>query len=511
MSGEELLAKLCEDTKTLLELHLQKQPVAVVASVDAMEALLRQWLAGLGHAMLASWTATIEAIAQRLGGHCPKCGAQRHCKRRATTPMRVDLLGFSVKLPKLYLECGHCDAPGVSITRLLTGIGDGAASGELELMAAYCGAEHSYGKASRDLAVHHGAVVERTAVRRMALEVEATAVAWAEQERQKALARVAGEARTEGTAQLMLQGDGGTVRTGRLAPCQRGDAGYRHKSPKRGLPKRKRVTEKREVITLDVRVPGVMESSALDVLVPILALPAERERRMLALAARAGLGDNTQMLGLGDLGSGLPQAFDEAFVGYNAFYSADWQHVRKYVQEAAAVLTFTDQDASRWERQLRDAIWKRDERKRDKLLKKARSHRVEELPTYLERCPLAALQTYLTNNWRYLQSAQLKQLAVDFVSARAEAQVRDRTKARFVVPGAWRVENLEPKATLRAIIAEGRWDAFRSAYLEQRRSSHATLLEARLTTAVAEGRLDAAAIAKFHSTALPTKEFQAAA
>jgi hypothetical protein len=495
MTGEELLAKLCEDTKDLLSLHLRQLPGATIASVDWMEGLVRQWLAGLGRAMYASWTTIIAALAREVGGCCPKCGAERRCKQRAGAPMRVVLLGFEVTVPKLYLECGHCDAPGVSITRLLTGLGDGTTSGELALMAGYCAAEHSYGKASRDLAVHHGQAVERTAVRRLALPVEQAAVAWVEHERATALARVAGEARTEGVAQLMLQGDGGTVRTGWLAPCDRGDAGYGHKSAKLGRAKRKRVTEKREVITLDVRVPGAVAASVMDVVLPHLAPPGERERRMLALAARAGLGDNTHMLGLGDLGSELPEAFGEAFVGYDACYSADWQHVRKYVHEAAAVLTGLD--PARWARQLLDALWKRDERRRDRWLTKAQAHRVAQLPAHLERCPLAVLRTYLTNNWRYLQSARLKALGVDFVSARAEAQVRDRTKARFSVPGAWRVENVEPKATLRTIIAEGRWESFRHAYLEARRTVFTTQLGQRLTQAVSEGRLAPGAVATF--------------
>lgn len=79
--------------------------------------------------------------------------------------MTVSVLGLRVSVPKLYLEC-DCGEVGVSITRLLTGLSSGAKSAELELMAAYCGAEHSYGKASRDLEVHHGQPVERTAVRR---------------------------------------------------------------------------------------------------------------------------------------------------------------------------------------------------------------------------------------------------------------------------------------------------------------------------------------------------------
>jgi hypothetical protein len=449
MTGDELAAKLCQEIKALVTPHLRSHPVATVAS------------------MFAAWMEVLEEEARRLGSLCPRCGQERRCKRRLAAPMRIELLGAEVILPKLYLECGHCGAPGVSIIRLLTDLGDGAASVELELAAAYCASQHSYGKASRDLEVHHGTKVERTAVRRMAMTVEAFAVAWVETERQAALARVSGEARTVGAAELMLQGDGGTVRTGRLVPCVRGDEAHGKKSRKRGLPRRKRLTEKREVITLDVRVPGTMTATALDLLVPVLSPPGERERRMLALAARAGLGDNTQVLGLGDLGSELPQAFDEAFAGYDAFYSADWQHQRKYVKEAAAILA--DLDAGRWERSMRDAIWKRDARRRDALFKKAAEHRV----------------------------AELKARGVDFVSARAEAQVRDRTKARFCVPGAWRVENLEPKATLRAIIADGRWVSFRRAWLANRRATFASQLEKRLMQAVTEGRLTPAAANAF--------------
>lgn len=245
-------------------------------------------------------------------------------------------------------------------------------------------------------------------------------MAWVEAQRQAALARVSGEARVQGVAELMLQGDGGTVRTGRLAPCERGDPGHGKKSAKRKLPRRKRITEKREVITLDVRVPGTVSTAAMDVMVPILSPQAERERRMLALASRAGLGENTKMLGLGDLGSGLPQAFDEAFTGYDATYSGDWHHQRNYVHKAAQVLTGLD--SSRWERQMRDAIWERDVRRRDALLKKAAEHRVPTLPAHLERCPVATLKTYLTNNWEYLRSAEFQARGVDYVSARAEAK-----------------------------------------------------------------------------------------
>jgi hypothetical protein len=67
--------------------------------------------------------------------------------------------------------------------------------------------------------------------------------------------------------------------------------------------------------------------------------------------------------------------------------------------------------------------------------------------------------------------------------------VRDRTKSRFRTPGAWREENIEGKATLRAIIADGRWPEFHADYLRQRARSFTARFYAETAAAVAEGRL----------------------
>lgn len=469
-------------TPALLEL-----PLCKLASVDAMEAVARALARCVLEQVLDAWKDALGRTALELGRSCPGCGEERKCKTRSGHPMRLELLGVELTVPKLYLECDRCEAPGVSITRLLTGLSSGDTSAEVELAAGYCAAEHSYGKASRDMQVHYGRPVERTAVRRMALEVERSALAFAQEQRKEATERISGERKTVGLARLMLQGDGGTVRTGVLLACERGDPGYGKKTPKRGGLRRKRPEQKRELITLDVRQPDETEPSALDVVVPITATEGEREGRMLALAARKGLGDNTQIIGLGDLGSRLPQAFDEAFVGYNALYSGDWKHTCNYVENAAAVLEGID--PHRWEKKMKDALWKRNERVRDRLLVQAHDHRVKKLPEHFERCPVQALDTYVHNNWKYLQAARLKEMGVDFVSARAEAQVRDRTKARFRVAGAWREENLEGKATLRAIIAEGSWLKFRAYYLERTAARFNQQFQQRLEQAVAESRI----------------------
>jgi len=484
-----LIAQLAAVVKDEFGKFCCQHPLVQLTSIDWVEGVIRPTMKALAHAAIQAWSDALKQLALEMGATCPSCGKTRKCKRRLGQSMHISLLGMSFYLPKLYLECGHCSAPGVSITKLLTGLRSGDTSAELKLNAAYLSAEHSYGKAGRDLGVHYGEAIERTQVRRLALEVEKEAVVFAEGARRKALKPLSREGRRLGVARLMLQGDGGSVRTGILMACEPGDPGYGKNSPKRGKPKRKRVTQGREIITLDVREPGETTASALDVVVPHQAGEGERSRRMLALAARKNLGSNTQVIGLGDMGSSLPAAFAEAFVDYDAFYSADWKHVCDYVRGAAAVLVGLDNE--QWGKEMRDALWNRDRVRRDGLLKTARKHRMRRLPHHLKKCPVKALKTYVTNNWMNLQSARLKEMGVDYVSARAESQVRDRTKSRFSVPGAWRVENLEPKATLRSIIAEGRWASFRRHFLDEADARHEKDLQERIEAALEEGRLSA--------------------
>lgn len=503
----ELIARLVGVVKDHARDHLRGLPVQEVAALDRVEAFARELAHRMTEGVFQAWVQALEEIAIEAAGPCPGCGGTRKCKRRPSAPMQVCVLGLEFSVPKLYLEC-DCEAPGVSITRLLTGLSSGDKSGELELMAGYCAAEHSYGKASRDLEVHHGPPIERTAVRRMALEVERVALEFAENERHELLEQVAQEQRREGKARLMLQGDGGMVRTGKLVPCVRGDSGFGKKTPKTKRPRRKRPTQYREIITLDVREPGEMTASALDVVVPITAPEGERARRMLALAARKGLGDNTQVFGLGDMGSVLAESFDEAFVGHDAIYSADWKHTCDYVDKVAEHLE--GPQPQRWVKAMKNAVWNRERNKADKLIASARKRRVQELPTHLERCPVEALATYIDNNWDRFHAKDFKNKGLDFVSARGESQVRDRTKHRYSVPGAWRQENLEGKATLRAIIADGRWPIFREHYLRARQHEFERQLAGRLRHAVVQGRLSSDCLDNLGASA-PTSEALAAA
>lgn len=506
----ESIARVVDAVKDHVRHHLRCLPVHEAVSLDAVEGVARDIARRTSEAVFEAWTVVLEEVALATAGTCPGCSRARKVKRRPDAAMEVFVLGLKVQVPKLYLEC-DCGEVGVSITRLLTDLSSGDKSGELELMAAHSGAEQSYGKASASLEVHHGEPIERTAVRRMALEVEKEALEFAESERREMLKLAGEERRREGKPRLMATGDGGIVRTGTLVECARGDPGYGKKTPKTKRPRRKRPTQCREIINLDVREPGETTASALDVVVPITAPEGERSRRILALAMRKGLGDNTEVFGLGDMGSELAVSFDEAFVGRDpaAIYSADWKHTADYVAKAGALLEGPHPD--RWIKSMKGALWNRQRKKADKLIAQARERRVAELPAHLEKCPVAALATYVNNNWTRLNAKEFKQKGLDYVSARAESQVRDRIKSRYSVPGAWREENLEGKATLRAIIADGRWPVFREHYMRTRREQFAAGLAQRLRDAVAQGRIGSDTLTRFGVSAASQEPLAAAA
>jgi hypothetical protein len=475
---------------------LEGQTPSQCASLHVIDELALELTRAVYQAVFETWAGLVDEVAVQSCRPCPECGKPRKCRWRKQQPMKVELLVGTVLIGKPYLSCGTpgCRSPGLSVARLLTGLSSGDTSTVLRLEAARQAAQGSYSKAQRALGDYtFGRELDRTKLRRLALEVEEAAMEFTEWRRQQACEQVEQEGRREGVDLLILEGDGGKVRVGALHPLEPGQPGYGETTPVRRLPKRRRETTFREVITLDVRQLGEVEASALDVMVPVLSPEGERSRRMLALAARKGLGDNTEVYGLGDMGSGLASAFEEAFFAYKAFWAADRKHTWDYIYEAASVLEGLD--AAQWGENMRQAVLDRDEKQRDALLEQAEAHRVARLPETYERCPLHALQSYLHNNWDHMRFREMEQRNLPTVSARAEAQVRDRTKDRFSVAGAWNVENIEGKATLRSIISEGSYGRFVQWYCSRQEQAFSRKLKLRLDTAVAEKRVTAAAVA----------------
>lgn len=502
-----VLRDLADCAAAQVDAYLMSLPASLCVSVQFVDRLALEIGQAISRSVAATWGRRIEELAVRWGRRCPKCGKRRKCLWRKAASMEVGLLLGNLTLGKPYLACGTpgCEGRGLSVVRLLTGLSSGDSSPLLKIEAARQAAATSYGKAQRALVDHPlGRKVDRAKLRRIALEVEQAAMEFAEGRRVEASRRLEREGSQEGAALLVIEGDGGKVRVGNLRPPLPDEAGYGKVTPVRELPKRRRETTYREVITLDARKLGEVDATALDVMVPITAPEGERARRMLTLAGRKGLGDNTEVYGLGDMGSGLAAAFEEAFVGYQAAWHADKKHTWDYVTGAASVLEGVDREA--WGHAMRHAILDRHLERCEQLLEQARQHRIPVLPDAYEGCPVHALDTYLHNNWRHMRFKEMEDRGLPTVSARAEAQVRDRTKGRFSVAGAWNVANIEGKATLRALIDEGSFGEFLRWYLAQEEQSFTCDLRSRLDEAIADGRLTVKAALELLDTSLAVSD-----
>jgi hypothetical protein len=341
------LRDLADCVAARVDAHFMTQPAGQCISVQFVERLALEVGQAMSRAVAAVWASRIEELAVRWGQRCPVCGKPRKCLWRKAASMEVGLLQGNLSLGKPYLACvtPGCQGRGLSVVRLLTGLSSGDSSPVLKLEAARQAAATSYGKAQRALGDHPlGRHVDRAKLRRLSLEVEGAAMEFAEGRRVEATTRLEREGIQKGVPLLVMEGDGGKVRVGDLRPPRPDEPGYGKVTTVRELPRRRRETTYREVITLDARQLGEVEATALDVLVPVTAPEGERARRMLALAGRKGLGDNTEVYGLGDMGSGLAASFQEAFEGYQAAWHADKKHTWDYVAAAAAVIEDLDRD-----------------------------------------------------------------------------------------------------------------------------------------------------------------------
>ncbi|MEN8176512.1 MAG: hypothetical protein ABFS23_12160, partial [Pseudomonadota bacterium] len=96
--------------------YLANLPLCEMVSITEAQTLGSAAAEAASRAVFAAWNAILIAVAKDLGSDCPGCGHRRKCKTRPKDPLRITVLGMDIEVPKLYLECGHCQAPGVSIT-----------------------------------------------------------------------------------------------------------------------------------------------------------------------------------------------------------------------------------------------------------------------------------------------------------------------------------------------------------------------------------------------------------
>ena len=218
---------------------------------DAWEQMVRQFIQQLGQKALEVWAEVKMEQAQEQARLCP-CGQRRHRHKLKPFWWLSTLGPVEIEAPQLRCPKGHGrDRP----FQRLTGLKCRGKSLALQRVLTDFGAEKSFQKASEQLREHYGVELHPSGVRRVVREQAQRAQGFVEREHQEALKRYERQKRRrEGKGWLIVESDGSMVRTGELEGDPQGGL-----SPKRHLPKRRRLTLWREVRLSTVEVPGEEE------------------------------------------------------------------------------------------------------------------------------------------------------------------------------------------------------------------------------------------------------------
>mgnify|MGYP006305542581 CR=1 FL=1 len=139
-----LTTEIVDFAKEKIADFLKDLSLVELANIDIIQEYFSKIATMFSRAAFDVWAKALTEIGKEIAWICPQCGHKRKPKLRLQEPMKITVLGLELKIPKVYMECRYCDAPGIGITRVLTGLLSGATDIEVKLKAAYCGAKESY-------------------------------------------------------------------------------------------------------------------------------------------------------------------------------------------------------------------------------------------------------------------------------------------------------------------------------------------------------------------------------
>lgn len=301
------------------------------------------------------------------------------------------------------------------------------------------GAEEAYAPAARRFEEHYGFEVGRTTILRVVEKVAGQAAELMTKKIGEGLALFDKPlAENPGVPEMLAEMDGCELRTGRLV-----DGPPAERTPVRGLPKRKRTTEWRDVRLAFARPMGEVEPTFAGGLAPY----AEITRGLFGVAALRGLTSKTKVVAVADGGNGLKEALAEQFPDMQ--FILDWPHFREHVIETALAMGLEGDDK---ERQIA-TITARVE---------AGHHAVvlAELEAYegpgKER--VERLHNHLTRFADSIHYDQYKERGWPIGSGEIESGHRYVPQKRLKLPGTWWTEtNLKAMLALRIVRANGWW------------------------------------------------------
>ena len=178
---------------------------------------------------------------------------------------------------------------------------------------------------------------------------------------------------------------------------------------------------------------------------------------MLAAAARAGLGDETRIHGVFDMGRWIHSQFEEQFAPYPHSACADISHVTAYLTDAGRELVPDRAVAFGMEhkRRLLDG-------EIEPVLHRLHGHRCvgECVHNDVGECVARVARRYLENHRQYLDYPPILAQQLPVGSGEAESGIRHLIKKRLDVAGAWTEDNGQRMLALISVRASGLWEDF---------------------------------------------------
>lgn len=453
MSREAMVALVLAAVKPKMANYLETLAPETSLRLNGLEVEVRALMGEIQEGLWESVLEWVEAQAQRAGRICPQCRRNREAQSKTVS---IPLLGLSLELPVTYFYCRRCGL-GSCPVREWMGVHAGDTSLRLEQAVTALIVELSAGATSKQMEAQHGQEVEQAKVMRIAQAVGRDAVAFEKEHQARALK--AGTAPVAKRVPLLLvSGDGGAVSVGALdRPPKREDLTEEDLTPIRHLPKGTRPRTGREVRLLlahSLESPG---PRIVDLHLAPLGQPDLTGDRMLAVAIEAGMGPDTHVHGVMDLGGCFETQFQRVFSSHPHSCCCDFCHVRSRLSEAGDILD-PDGKTPSIKKDLLSLLL---EWPLEALLSclKCPSDCVDEAIDE-QVCAVCQARRYLERHPGKFDYPRLLKQGLPIGSGEAEGGVRHLIRRRLDVPGAWNEETVGLIAALIAIHASDRWEEF---------------------------------------------------
>jgi hypothetical protein len=446
---------MLEAAKPLLQSYLAELPPETRLRLDGIEAELVEVQREMRLRLWQIWLAELSQQAEQEAGRCKGCG--RRCDRKLDN-VEVLVKGETIPVPVVYYYCRRCHR-GQAPLRQWLGIHHGSeSSGFARVLVSLC-LMRSFGDGAREMKEQHGQEVDRTRAERVTYQVAQQAQVYLQQRREEARAGMAkSEQATVGVDLLTLTADGGAVPVGTLVRPGREQA--TEFTSKRKLPKGRREQTKREVRLIAVHPPEVRTERTVDIHVAPHDHPEVSGERMYAAAVLAGLGDNTRLHGVFDMGTWIRTQFDEQFFKQRRSICCDIYHVDEYLGDAAHALLPRDEGQRKdWLATVHQWLKHSDG---DLVIQQLLAHVCRPGCPKDDRgdCNVQVALRYLCRFSDYMDYARFIAEGLPIGSGEAEGAIRHWVRRRLDVPGAWTEDHLKDMCALLTLKASGWWEDF---------------------------------------------------